>query len=186
MVNYNGYQNKIPTVINLIITAMLIFLVLATFHSRSEDTVKWNCSISRIEVAPLMAKGGYLPASCKEAMGRDRILDAIDVLNQYWNVKQTTDYDRYNMLSAGYQKLLKRIYGINGAEEYWPGPRFEYEKIWYGYTIEKIQLVSSNWLEIRINLFWAREEYEGVSTYIFSMEYSANKNIWEIADIHSF
>ena len=159
-------------------------MVLVTFHSRAEDAAKWNCSISKIEVAALMSKGGYLPASCKEAMGRDCILDAIAVLNQYWNVKQTTNYDRYNMLSAGYQKMLKRKYGLYSAEEYWGGPRFEYEKIWHGYTIEQIRQTSHDWLEIRINVFWSQEGYEGIATYTFSMEYSANKNIWKIRDIY--
>jgi hypothetical protein len=157
---------------------LIAVLGIAAVYSVSIAGEQQSCFIHKYSITTLLISG---KSNCENKIEANDLLESVMLLNSYWDWN-TSNEARYKMLAKQYRDQLADIFNLKDGSEY-RIPGSEWERIWRGYTIEKIEVVSKESIQIEMILSWQQEGYEGVQSYIFS--FRKEGEYWKIISIIS-
>ena len=151
--------------------------LLACFTHVSSADGREGCTIDKFSVDTLLISN---KSNCGGLIKAKGIRKSLEVVDYYWNGK-TSNKQRYALLGQNYKDQLSQIYSIKKGDDY-RIPGSEWERTWTGYFIEKVEIYSSDLIQVETILRWQQEGNEGVQSYLFGLKKEHEE--WEIVAIY--
>jgi len=139
-----------------------------------------ECKFAEFQIAKVLFSNETTLTKCKIDLKHSELIAVLKVIDRYWSL-DLSNKDRYVLLSDSYKKALLKVYKISGTDDYFI-PLIEYERSWQGYKLNEITVISTNNIEVSVQVHWEQEGYEGTNTYVMNVSYSNNQ--WLINNIH--
>jgi hypothetical protein len=139
------------------------------------------CTLNEYDIIqPLLTPDVPDANKCHKVVSTPKLIGAMRVVDKYWS-RRIKNEERYGLLSNKYRNILGGSYGIKQPGQY-VIPLSEPERVWQGYKINSLNIVSSGSIEFSIQVQWSQEGRRGTMTFLFVLV--EEKDRWAITDIH--